>query len=137
MTNLYSFIQGSLEWPFSKLFFSDVSLWNQHKSIACNIFSCRKWWKHLLDEKFTTSIFLIDGFSSPFRLDQNRKGGGTVYIYIYIYEKWYSEQVFNKTQLSKDYLLKLALEKANGYFLERITHPHKTINIILTVLTKL
>ena len=28
-----------------------------------------------LDETFTTSSFLIDGFSSPFRLDRNRKGG--------------------------------------------------------------
>ena len=28
LANLYSFIQGYLEWPFSELFFSDVSLWN-------------------------------------------------------------------------------------------------------------
>ena len=37
MTNLYPFIQGSLEWPFSDLFSSDVSLWNQYKYIAFNI----------------------------------------------------------------------------------------------------
>ena len=41
MTNLYSFIQSSLEWPFSELFFFDVSLWNRYKYIAFNIFSCR------------------------------------------------------------------------------------------------
>ena len=41
MTNLYSFIQDSLEWPFSELFSSNVSLWNQYKYIAFNIFSCR------------------------------------------------------------------------------------------------
>ena len=41
MTNLYPFIQGSLEWPFSKLISADVSLWNQYKYIAFNIFSCR------------------------------------------------------------------------------------------------
>ena len=41
MTNLHSFIQGSLEWPFSELFSANVSLWNQYKYIAFNIFSCR------------------------------------------------------------------------------------------------
>ena len=41
MTNLYSFIQSSLEWPFSELFSANVSLWNQYKYIAFNIFTCR------------------------------------------------------------------------------------------------
>ena len=34
-----------------------------------------------LDETFTKSSFLVDGFSSPFRLDRNRKGGGII-IYV-------------------------------------------------------
>ena len=34
-----------------------------------------------LDETFITSSFLTDGFSSPFRLDRNRKGGG-ILIYV-------------------------------------------------------
>ena len=29
MANLYSFIQGSLEWSVSDLFSANVSLWNQ------------------------------------------------------------------------------------------------------------
>ena len=33
-TNLYPFIQGSLECPFSEWSFSDVFLWHQHKFIA-------------------------------------------------------------------------------------------------------
>ena len=41
MTSLYPFIQGSLEWPLSELFSANVSLWNQYKHIAFNIFSCR------------------------------------------------------------------------------------------------
>ena len=41
MTNLYPFIQSSLEWPFNELFFANVLLWNQYKHIAFNIFSCR------------------------------------------------------------------------------------------------
>ena len=40
MTNFYPFIQGSLEWPFSELFSISVSLWNQYKYGAFNIFSC-------------------------------------------------------------------------------------------------
>ena len=41
MTNLYLFIKGSLEWPFTELFSANVSLWNQYNYIAFNIFSCR------------------------------------------------------------------------------------------------
>ena len=41
MTNLYLFVQGLLEWPFSELFSVNVSLWNQYKYVAFNIFSCR------------------------------------------------------------------------------------------------
>ena len=41
MTNVYPFIQGSLEWPFSEWFPTKVSLWNQCKYIAFNIFSYR------------------------------------------------------------------------------------------------
>ena len=38
MTNLYLFIQGSLELPFSELLSSDVSVWNEYIYIAFNIF---------------------------------------------------------------------------------------------------
>ena len=41
MTNLYPFIQCLLEWLFSELFSANISLWNQYKYIAFNIFSCR------------------------------------------------------------------------------------------------
>ena len=41
MTNFDLFIQGSLEWPFSEVFFFDVSLWSQYKYIAFNIFTCK------------------------------------------------------------------------------------------------
>ena len=41
MTNLSPFIQGWLEWPFSELFSANVSLWNQYKYIAFNIFLYR------------------------------------------------------------------------------------------------
>ena len=41
MTNLYLFVQGLLEWPFSELFSVNVSLWNQYKYVAFNIFTCR------------------------------------------------------------------------------------------------
>ena len=41
MTNLYPFIWKSLKWSFRELFFSDVTLWNQYKYKALNIFLCR------------------------------------------------------------------------------------------------
>ena len=41
MTNLCPFIQVWFEWPFRELFSANVSLWNQCKHIAFNIFSCR------------------------------------------------------------------------------------------------
>ena len=41
MTNLYPFIQDLLEWPFNELVSSDISLWNQYKYVAFNIFACR------------------------------------------------------------------------------------------------
>ena len=41
MTNLYPFIQGSLEWPFSELINTNLLLWNQYKYIAFNILSCK------------------------------------------------------------------------------------------------
>ena len=34
-----------------------------------------------LDENFPTSRFMINGFSAPFRLDRNDKGGGII-LYI-------------------------------------------------------
>ena len=34
MTNLYSFIRGSLEWLISEFFLSDASLRDQYKFIA-------------------------------------------------------------------------------------------------------
>ena len=40
-TNLYSFIQGSLEWLVRELFSADISLYNHYKYIVFNIFSCR------------------------------------------------------------------------------------------------
>ena len=36
-----------------------------------------------LDESFPTSQFMINGFSAPFRLDRNDKGGGII-LYISI-----------------------------------------------------
>ena len=37
MANLYPFIRNSLNYPFSKLVFSDVSSWDQYKLFAFNI----------------------------------------------------------------------------------------------------
>ena len=41
MMDLCPFVQSLLEWPFSELFTANVSLRNQYKYIAFNIFSCK------------------------------------------------------------------------------------------------
>ena len=38
--NLYPFIQGWLERPYSELFSTYVSFWNEYKYITFNTFSC-------------------------------------------------------------------------------------------------
>ena len=40
MTYPYSFIQGSLEWPFTEFFLSDTSLENQYEFIGIKILLC-------------------------------------------------------------------------------------------------
>ena len=39
-----------------------------------------------LDESFPTNQFMINGFSAPFRLDRNDKGGGIILFILYIRE---------------------------------------------------
>ena len=41
MTNLYPFIQDSMNRQFRELLSANTLLWNQYKYIAFNIFSCR------------------------------------------------------------------------------------------------
>ena len=38
-------------------------------------------WETKLNDSFPTAQFLLDGFSAPYRLDRNLKGGGTL-LYI-------------------------------------------------------
>ena len=90
MTNLYPFIQGSLEWPFSELFTANVSLWNQYKYIAFNTFSCKILiisYKMLIitgicNEKTIShicrdvTIFNRQELDSLFQVQENWKGAG-------------------------------------------------------------
>ena len=34
-----------------------------------------------LDDSFATGLYLIEGYNSPFRFDQNNHGGGDVIIF--------------------------------------------------------
>ena len=89
-----------------------------------------------LDETFRTSSFLIDGFSSPFRLNRNRKVGS---ILIYVRND-ISSKLLTKHSFPNDIeglFVEINFRKKNDYFSEHITHPHKTINITFTALKKL
>ena len=75
IANLCSFIQGLLEWPFSKLFSSDELLRNQYKYIAFKIFSCR-----ILI--ILHKVLIITGISDETRMNES-------YIYIWILKTIY------------------------------------------------
>ena len=77
LTNLfYPFIQGSLEWPFSEVFSANLSLWNQCKYIAFNIFSCRILtvsYKMLIITGLNVTIFSRQKLTSLFQVQQKLK----------------------------------------------------------------
>ena len=76
-----------------------------------------------LDETFPTSSFLTDGFSSPFRLDPKRKGGG---IRIHVRSDIPCQRL-TKHSFPNDiegYLVKSILEKANDYLSENNKYYH-------------
>ena len=77
MTNLfYPFIQGSLEWPFSEVFSANLSLWNQCKYIAFNIFSCRILtvsYKILIITGLNVTIFYRQKLISLFQVQEKLK----------------------------------------------------------------
>ena len=77
MTNLfYPFIQGSLEWPFSEVFSANLSLWNQCKYIAFNIFSCRILtvsYKILIITGLNVTIFYGQKLISLFQVQEKLK----------------------------------------------------------------
>ena len=74
-----------------------------------------------IDDSFSTSQFVISGFSTPFRLDRNAKGGGIlVYIREYIPAKLLkilsvSEQTECACQLNLTYV------RQNGFLCAHIT----------------
>ena len=74
-----------------------------------------------LDETYTNSQFKIDGFSSPYRLDRNREGGG---IIVFIREDIPSK-ILTKHTLPEDIeaiLIEINLRK-NKFMLLATYHP--------------
>ena len=71
MTNLCLFIRDLLEWPFSELFFSDTSLWNQYKFVDFNVFSrkiliisCKMLIITVISNETTNELTIYDKFMS-------------------------------------------------------------------------
>ena len=60
-----------------------------------------------LDSSFPTQQFSLDGFSTPYRLDRNREGGGVlIYVREDIPSKQLSKHTFTQRML-RDCLLRL------------------------------
>ena len=68
-----------------------------------------------LDETFLESLFLMDGFSKPYRLDRN-------FIRDTISSKILGKHIFPNGVES--IFVDLILENANGYFVEHTIHHH-------------
>ena len=85
-----------------------------------------------LDEIFPSSQFHMDGFSLPYRLDGNRKGGG---VTIFVKEDIPSN-LLTKHNFPSDVeglLAELNFRKSNGFSFAFVTHLHKMISIFLIV----
>ena len=48
-----------------------------------------------IDERFPQGNFLIDGFSSPYRLDRDSKGGGIMFYVREVYSQTFLRQIRN------------------------------------------
>ena len=89
-------------------------------------------WETKLDELFPNSQFHMDGFSLPYRLDGNRKGGGvTIFVKEDIPSNLLTKQNFPSDV--EGLLAELNFRKSNGFSFAFVTHLHKMISIFLIV----
>ena len=92
--------------------------------------------KTKLDETFSESLFLMDGFSEPYRLGRNKNGGGImIFIRDTVSSKILEKQIFPNDVES--IFVELNLENANGYFGEHTVHHLRVMNIFLITLIRL
>ena len=89
-------------------------------------------WETKLDELFPNSQFHMDGFSLPYRLDGNRKGGGvTIFVKEDIPSNLLTKHIFPSDV--EGLLAELNFRKSNGFSFAFVTHLHKMISIFLIV----
>ena len=89
-------------------------------------------WETKLDELFPNSQFHMDGFSLPYRLDGNRKGGGvTIFVKEDIPRNFLTKHNFPSDV--EGLLAELNYRKSNGFSFAFVTHLHKMISIFLIV----
>ena len=90
-----------------------------------------------LDETFLESLFLMDVFPKPYRLDRNKnEGGAMIFIRDTISRKILEKHILpNDVEFYK--ILLLILQNANGYFAEHTIHHLRAMNIFLITLIRL
>ena len=100
-----------------------VSKFDELKVIGQGIFDILIINETKLDASFPVNQFFINGFSTPYRLDRNRNGGG---IIIYVREDIASKMLtkhISFLMILKHCLLKLIFESVIGYFASGLYHP--------------
>ena len=88
-----------------------------------------------IDENFTTSQFMIEGFGEPFRKDRNKNGGGLLtYAREGILVKVLTNYKFpNDIEIC---ITEIKLRTKNGYYLAYIAHPPNAQAISLKISKK-
>ena len=89
-----------------------------------------------IDDTFPESQFLIEGFSTPYRLDRTAKGGGiSLYIRQDMRSKYLTKIIMNK--LFEGFFVELNLRRKNDFSDAHITSPPKKASHLSNLSTTL
>ena len=88
-----------------------------------------------IDNTFTTSQFIIEGFMKPFMHDQNRYGGG---LLVYVRERAPIKELssYKPPNHMECGVSELSVKKQNGFSFPFIVHHHNLNNISFVRLVK-
>ena len=87
-----------------------------------------------IDNSFPLTQFLIEGFKTPYRLDQNGSGGG---ILVYIPEDIPSKLILTDFSNRKGFFLELTYGKRKGFYVVLIILTATLLKHIWIVLERL
>ena len=80
------------------------------------------------DDSFPQGQFLIEGFSSPFRFDRNKTGGG---ILLYVREEIPAKVLSHDFPTAESFFVEIILHKKSGLLIAHIIRVRTVSKIIL------